>query len=79
MKPVVFLPGAEREMIEATMYYESQAPGLGVDYLWELENSVQAISESPNTWPIVEGSLEDVLSAGFPSASYTESNPMKLL
>ena len=32
MKPVVFLPEAEQEMLEAARYYESQASGLGIDY-----------------------------------------------
>jgi len=36
MKPIVFLPEAEQEMLDAVQYYESQAPGLGLDYLSEL-------------------------------------------
>ena len=43
MKPVVFLPEAEQEMIEAAKYYELQASGLGVDYLSEVERAVQSI------------------------------------
>lgn len=57
MKPVVFLPEAEQEMLEAARYYESQASGLGIDYLSEIERAVVAISESPMTWPILEGKL----------------------
>lgn len=37
MNPVVFLPQAEQEMLEAARYYESQAVGLGADYLLEVE------------------------------------------
>ena len=49
MKPVVFLPEAEQEMLEAARYYESQASGLSIDYLSEIERAVVAISESPMT------------------------------
>ena len=53
MKPVIFLPEAEQEMLEAARYYESQASGLGIDYLSEIERAVVAISESPMIWPIL--------------------------
>ncbi len=66
MKPVVFLPEAEQEMLEATRYYESQASGLGIDYLSEVERAVVAISESPMTWPILEGVLRRRLVRRFP-------------
>jgi len=33
MNPIIFLPEAEEEMYEAAKYYESQASGLGIDYL----------------------------------------------
>ena len=36
MKPAVFLPQAEQEMLEAAKYYESQAGGLGANYLSEI-------------------------------------------
>ena len=46
MRPVIFLPEAEQEMLEAARYYESQASGLGIDYLSEIERAVVAISEN---------------------------------
>lgn len=48
MKPVIFLPQAEQEMIEAAKYYESQTAGLGTDYLSEIERAVATIAESPS-------------------------------
>ena len=39
MKPVVFLPEAEQEMLEAAIYYHSKASGLAVDYLSEVERA----------------------------------------
>lgn len=66
MKPVVFLQEAEQEMLEAARYYESQTPGLGADYLSEIERAVAAIAESPMTWPIIEGELRRRLVRRFP-------------
>lgn len=66
MNPVVFLPQAEQEMLEAARYYESQAVGLGADYLLEVERAVAAIAESPKTWPIIEGELRRRLVRRFP-------------
>ena len=48
MKPVVFLPEAEQEMLEAAKYYESQATDLGTDFLSEAERAVNSIAELPN-------------------------------
>jgi plasmid stabilization system protein ParE len=66
MKPVVFLPQAEQEMVEAAKYYESQAGGLGANYLSEIERAVAAIAESPEIWPIIEGKLRRRLVRRFP-------------
>lgn len=66
MTPVIFLPEAEQEMFEAAIYYQSQASDLGLDYLFEVEQAVQAIAESPITWPIIEGELRRRLVKRFP-------------
>ncbi|MBI5233214.1 MAG: type II toxin-antitoxin system RelE/ParE family toxin [Deltaproteobacteria bacterium] len=66
MKPVVFLPKAEQEMLEAARYYESLSAGLGVDYLSEVERAVHAIQESPLIWPIIEGEIRRRMIRRFP-------------
>ncbi|MEW6173534.1 MAG: type II toxin-antitoxin system RelE/ParE family toxin [Bacillota bacterium] len=66
MKSVVFLPEAEQEILEAAIYYESRASGLGIDYLSEVERAVQAVADSPHTWPIIEGELRRRLVRRFP-------------
>ncbi len=66
MRHVVFLSEAEQEMLEATLYYQSQSPRLGVDFLSEVEHAVKSIAESPNTWPILEGELRRRLVRRFP-------------
>lgn len=81
MKPVIFLPEAEAEMYEAAKYYESQASGLGIDYLSEVERAVASISESPMTWPKVKGELRRRLVRRFPFGIlyYIESEEIVLV
>ncbi|MBF8275887.1 MAG: Plasmid stabilization protein [Candidatus Brocadiaceae bacterium] len=57
MMPVIFLPEVKQEMIEVSLYYQSQSPRLGVEFLSEVERAVKSIAASPNTWPILEGDL----------------------
>jgi len=66
MKPVVFLPSAEEEIIEAAVYYQAQAEGLGTKYLNAVEKAVRFIAESPTTWPVIDGSLRRHLVRNFP-------------
>ena len=66
MMPVIFLPEAEEEMVEASLYYQTQSPRLGVEFLSEVERAVKSIAASPNTWPILEGDLRRRLTKRFP-------------
>ncbi len=66
MTHVVFLPEAEQEMLEAALYYQSQASGLGIDFLSVVEHALKFIMESPNTCPILEGELRRRLVRRFP-------------
>lgn len=59
MKPIIFLPEAEQEMLEAAQYYQEQASGLGLDFLVEIERAIQSIAQSPHTWPVLEGEFPE--------------------
>jgi hypothetical protein len=63
---IAFLPEADQEMTEAALYYQSQAIGLGMDYLFEVEHAVHSIETSPYTWPILQGDLRRRLIRRFP-------------
>ena len=66
MMHIVFLPAAEQEMIEAALYYQSQATKLGDIFICEVEKAIKSIIESPNMWPILEGKLRRRLLKRFP-------------
>jgi toxin ParE1/3/4 len=47
VKVIVFHPDADAEIIEAARYYELHKPGLGSDFLWEVERGLDQISMNP--------------------------------
>ena len=79
MKPIIFLPEAEQEMLEAAFYYQSKASGLGIDYLSEIDRAVEAIEETPHTWPILEGDLRRRLVRRFPSGVLYRVDPDEIV
>ncbi|MEQ8467375.1 type II toxin-antitoxin system RelE/ParE family toxin [Coleofasciculus sp. E1-EBD-02] len=47
MKTVIFHPLASQELTEAIAYYEAQQPGLGLEYLEDVENTVNLLRIYP--------------------------------
>jgi plasmid stabilization system protein ParE len=47
VKPTVFHPNADAEITEAAQYYEAHKPGLGSDFLEEVERALDHISTNP--------------------------------
>ncbi len=79
MKPILFLPEAEQEMLEAAQYYQSLSPGLGTDYLSEVERAVRSIANSPDAWPILEGNLRRRLIRRFPCGILYRIEPEEIV
>ena len=48
-----FLSPALREATEAAEYYESQVPGLGADFVEELDVAIDLILRFPNAWALL--------------------------
>jgi len=44
VKQIVFHPDADTEITEAAQYYEVRKPGLGADFLGEVERALDQIS-----------------------------------
>jgi hypothetical protein len=42
-----FLPPAEEEMIEASLFYEAASPGLGADFLDDVQRVIDLLREQP--------------------------------
>jgi len=61
-----FLAAADEEMNAAARYYEQQVPGLGHQFLDELEWAVRRIHEHPKSGAILHGSIRRMLLLRFP-------------
>lgn len=79
MKSVRFLFPAELEMLEAAKYYESQAAGLGLDFLNKIDSAVQDIREHPERWPMVRFNIRRRLVHRFPYALLYRVDPAESL
>lgn len=47
---VRFLAPAQKELDEAVEYYESQLPGLGIQFLSEIREAVENVKRFPHAW-----------------------------
>ncbi len=65
---VRFLKVAQVELREAVRFYESQAPGLGADFLLEVTAAVERITEFPVAWQTVDVELRRCQLGRFPYA-----------
>ena len=66
MTNVIFHPLAEQELIDAVAYYEEQRPGLGLEYLEEIEHAVNFVIRYPEAGSKVRGSLRRLILPKFP-------------
>ncbi len=66
MKPIIFLPEAEEEMVEAARFYETQTSGLGADFLLEIRRVTEGISKNPRAGRILRGKVRRRLVRRFP-------------
>jgi toxin ParE1/3/4 len=65
---ILFLPAAESELIDAAVYYESQANNLGKDFLHKVEISLKSLSANPLQYPAIDHGTHRCLLHRFPYA-----------
>lgn len=66
MKGPRFLSEARRELFDASTYYESQAPGLGDQFLDEIDRAVALIRAHPRASPVLQVDLRRKVLRKFP-------------
>ena len=66
MTRIVFLDPAEKEMLSAALYYESQATGLGEYFIAEVHRATQYIEENPESGMVIRGNIRRRLMRSFP-------------
>ena len=66
MKTVIFHPLFSQELTDAIAYYEAQQPGLGLEYLEDVENTVNLLRIYPEAGSRVRGSIRRLILPKFP-------------
>jgi plasmid stabilization system protein ParE len=70
LKPVNIQPRAEAEADEAAAWYEAEQPGLGIEFLLELDVAIERAAETPLAYAQVLMDARRVLTRRFPFAVY---------
>ena len=66
MIPYRFLPPAEEEMIEAALFYNDASPGLGSDFLDDVQRAIDRLSAYPHSGEPIDSRLRRTLLYRFP-------------
>ena len=67
---VEYHPFVEGELREIQQYYESRSPGLGTQFIDELERQVLALAATPERWMVVAAGVRRCLMRRFPYVIY---------
>ena len=66
MKPVLFHPAAEIEMIDAAAWYEKQQPNLGKRFIASVQDTINRLKLQPDLYPLIEKDVRRCLTKIFP-------------
>ena len=69
---------AKQELKEAARYYDSESPGLGPEFLKEIEHCMQSILDYPEAAPILAGEVRRRLTRRFPYAVLYSIKPTRI-
>jgi plasmid stabilization system protein ParE len=61
---------AGSDLRQAFDWYEQQRPGLGVEFVTEVERAIQSLSGRPNSFPKTHGDARRILVNRFPYGVY---------
>ncbi|MGB5718766.1 MAG: type II toxin-antitoxin system RelE/ParE family toxin [Gammaproteobacteria bacterium] len=70
MKKLIIQLQATQEADEAARWYEDQFPGLGVEFILELDAALHRIQSNPDIYQPVYDGVRRVLICRFPYAAY---------
>lgn len=67
-------PEAEQDVTEAALWYEANEPGLGGEFLDQVQGALTAIAEHPGAYPAVHNSVRRALVKRFPFGVFYEAD-----
>ena len=79
MKPIIFLPQAEEEMLDAGSYYESKVKGLGRHFISEVERSKGIIVKHPEMYPVIKYAVRRCITRRYPYGLLYINDPEEII
>jgi len=78
---IVFRPAAKQEFDYAADRYDEQRPGLGEEFIVEIDQAIAKAAANPEHYPIVFGEIRRAVARRFPFSVYfrIRSNTMVVL
>ena len=73
IRPVVFRPHAEVEVLAAQKWYEERRLGLGGEFRAVIDDAIDRVSRQPESFPRVHGEIRRALVQRFPFGLYFET------
>jgi len=75
MKPVVLLPRAEVDLVDAAIWYENEREGLGPAFEADSDRLVSRIEWSPFQFPEIDPGIRRAMLSRFPFGIYFAIEP----
>lgn len=70
MKPLIIRPAAVADIEDAFQWYETERPGLGVEFRAAIQRTLTTIAANPRFYPIVHRDTRRALLRRFPYGVY---------
>jgi plasmid stabilization system protein ParE len=77
--PLVFRAVAQAEFDDAATWYERQSPGLGADFVSEVQKVLDTISNQPQRYPLASGDVREAPVSRFPYCVYYRVKPDRIV
>ena len=76
---VVFRRAARAEFDTAAVWYEERQPGLGAQFVSEIDHAVELASKNPEKFPIKQGEIRCVRSRRFPYSVFFRAEANRIV
>jgi plasmid stabilization system protein ParE len=61
-----FRPEAQKELLEARLWYEALSPGLGYEFARAIDVAIENVIRTPQAFPRIAGEFRHVVTRKFP-------------
>jgi toxin ParE2 len=79
VNPVRLVEAAEQELLAASAYYDIQKPGLGAEFLDQVERALCDIAAHPERWPCIRLGMRRRLLHRFPYGLLYKIDPAETI